>query len=467
MAPCRSMGRLLMLAVLFLENSKPAGPRDFFRSGSWRAMRELNAGTLQPRPLPTNLGTGARQKGAPVGTESSDLTKKTRPHWPCHPADLRGPKSPSRGPVCRYVAPAGSDSNPGTSTAPFLTIQKAADVVNPGDVVIVADGIYGTSPAPREGSKLINMTRGGNASAWVRFVSEHKWRAVVDGQHNTTAEAWVFAANYIRVEGFEIRGFSDDAFQNDSGGNFIAVVGNHIHDIGRYCTDTPIGRDGIFISRDNVTIEQNVIHDIGRYAPGEQGCSPATAYYKNHDHGIYISAASNVIIRNNVFYNCSHGWSIHVDNAAKRASKLLYILNNTFAFANPWRTGQIIIAAPVANAWIENNIFYRPESAGIYFDPASRDETVTIAHNISTKALVQALDPETGRISNDFPGVTFSGNQENSDPRFVNPSNFDFHLAKGSPATGTGLPVRQVTNDVDGARRSGRSYDLGAYQSGP
>ena len=29
-----------------------------------------------------------------------------------------------------YVAPAGSDSNPGTKTAPFRNIQKAADVAS-------------------------------------------------------------------------------------------------------------------------------------------------------------------------------------------------------------------------------------------------------------------------------------------------------------------------------------------------
>src|SRR5262249_31357167 len=41
-----------------------------------------------------------------------------------------------------YVSPTGSDSNPGSEAAPFKTIQKAADIVNPGDAVIVEDGVY-------------------------------------------------------------------------------------------------------------------------------------------------------------------------------------------------------------------------------------------------------------------------------------------------------------------------------------
>jgi pectin methylesterase-like acyl-CoA thioesterase len=41
-----------------------------------------------------------------------------------------------------YVATTGLDTNPGTQTAPFQTIQKAADVVQPGDTVIVKAGTY-------------------------------------------------------------------------------------------------------------------------------------------------------------------------------------------------------------------------------------------------------------------------------------------------------------------------------------
>jgi hypothetical protein len=119
-----------------------------------------------------------------------------------------------------YVSPAGSDSNLGTSSAPLLTIQRAADIVNPGDTVIVRDGTYSNVAATGVGSKLITMSRGGTASSWVTFMAEHTWRAVIDGLNNTTAEGWSFAASYIRVQGFEVKGFSDDAFSNYSGGHF-------------------------------------------------------------------------------------------------------------------------------------------------------------------------------------------------------------------------------------------------------
>jgi hypothetical protein len=47
----------------------------------------------------------------------------------------------SGGGMTRYVAPGGSDTNDGSKAHPYATIQKAAEVVNPGDTVIVRDGI--------------------------------------------------------------------------------------------------------------------------------------------------------------------------------------------------------------------------------------------------------------------------------------------------------------------------------------
>src|SRR5207237_7859115 len=39
--------------------------------------------------------------------------------------------------ACRHVAVNGNDANAGTDTAPWRTIQHAADVMNPGETVIV------------------------------------------------------------------------------------------------------------------------------------------------------------------------------------------------------------------------------------------------------------------------------------------------------------------------------------------
>ncbi|WP_170148048.1 carbohydrate binding domain-containing protein [Marinoscillum furvescens] len=41
-----------------------------------------------------------------------------------------------------YVAKSGSDDNPGTAEAPFLTIQRAADEMLPGEKCVIAEGTY-------------------------------------------------------------------------------------------------------------------------------------------------------------------------------------------------------------------------------------------------------------------------------------------------------------------------------------
>ena len=46
---------------------------------------------------------------------------------------------------------AASDENPGTEEAPFLTIQSAADVVGPGEKVLIKSGVYREWVQPRRG----------------------------------------------------------------------------------------------------------------------------------------------------------------------------------------------------------------------------------------------------------------------------------------------------------------------------
>jgi uncharacterized repeat protein (TIGR01451 family) len=383
--------------------------------------------------------------GGEVNTSNNTATDPTTVT-----AVVAPPEPPQSGTY--YVSPTGSDSNPGSSSAPFKTIQRAANLVNPGDTVIVRDGTYSNAAASGVGSKLITMSRGGTASSWVTFMAEHTWGAVIDGLNNTTAEGWSFAASYIRVQGFEVTGFSDDAFSNYGGGQYLDIVGNHIHDMGRYCTTTGIGRDGIYLSSSNVTVEQNVIHDIGRYAPGENGCTNS-AYYQTNDHAIYVSGANNVMIRNNVFYRNLRGWSIQVyPNPVDNLS----ILNNTFAFPNPWEPGHIIVAAAVTNSRIDNNIFYQPNAAGVHFYTTSGYSNLTLSNNITHQGTISDATPS---------GVAISNNKDNMNPMLANPSGYDFRLTSGSPAIDTGMMLADVPQDYAGlARPQGAGYDLGAFE---
>src|SRR6184192_3196882 len=379
--------------------------------------------------------------------------------------------APTGSGVCYYVSPTGADSNSGTSTAPFLTIQHAANVVNPGDMVIVRDGAYNNAAVSGVGSKLIVMSRGGTAANHVVFIAEHKWGAKIDGLNNTSASGWAFAANYIDVRDFECEGFSDSCMDNynggsSSGGQFISIAGNNIHDVGRYCTTTTNGRVGIFVSNDNVTIAGNQIHDIGRYAPGENGCSNPM-YYQANDHGIYVDAAftsaNNLTIKNNVFYRNERGWSIHVYPGSLSN---LRILNNTFICANPNAVGHIVLNVPaLSNSVIANNISWQPTTSFLNYYNTSGYTNVSVTNNLTYQGTVGNVAAPSG--------VSSSGNLDNTNPLVVStpsctvdaPSVPNAYLQTGSPAIDAGVTVLALPLDYAGTPRpQGVLFDIGAFE---
>jgi len=357
-----------------------------------------------------------------------------------------------------YVAPTGSDSGSGSASAPFKTIQKAADTVNAGDTVIVDDGVYTDTDG---NDVVVYVRRGGTSSAWVTFKSKNKQGAKIDGANFRTKHGWHLDAAYVIVQDFDIYGMCGTVGAQGADGvdvetNNVKIVGNAIHDIGRYCTDEPYGLDGILIgAKDSVTISQNRVYNIGRLAPGENGCNPSTSYYQNVDHGIYVDGSSNVTILNNLLYNNKRGWSIHVypDPVSN-----LTISNNTFVFPNPYRPGQVVLAATINGGTISNNVFYQPTTSGIRYSQGTLSN-VTIQKNITYGGTV--LYNETSSSA----GLSVSGNMDNKDPMLANPAGLDFHITASSPAIDAGVANASVSTDFDGKNRpQGGGYDIGAFE---
>jgi hypothetical protein len=378
----------------------------------------------------------------------------SRDDHPLPPARVESVVSVSRirkPPRRYYVSPTGKDTNPGTRRAPFNSIQRAADLVEPGDTVLVMPAVYTGS------ARIVFLERSGVPEGWITFISEQKWGAILDGR-GTNLEAWYFGkgVGYVRVEGFEIRNFQETGFDTYGGGvHDLVMARNHVHHIGRNCTDTSNGRTGAALGAGTyrVILDGNVWHDIGRFAPGEEGCRPATEYYQNHDHGIYVADADEITIMNNVFFDFRRGWAIHRYFSRGVPSRGLVIVNNTFAGSNPYRPGQIILATPTSGLRIENNIFQSPQSAALYFERLDFPDAVV------RRNMVFQGDMKVGRPK----GVTFSGNWEHTDPRLV--SGTDLHLRPDSPALDVGLTLPEVSHDAEGMPRPrGRGYDLGAYE---
>jgi hypothetical protein len=381
------------------------------------------------------------------------------------------PPPPPSGDGTLFVSPSGSDANAGTATAPFRTIQRAADVAGPGDVVLVEDGVW--TDTDGDGS-VVAINRGGTASAVVTFRSRNKWGAKLDGQGGRAAQGFDLnnGIGYVRIEGFEIYGVANVGSPRGSasgvdlydGGHHTEIVGNHIHDVGRVCTNSgnTNGEVGIFVQQPNVTIDGNLIHDIGRFFPGENGCSYSGGFtgYQTLDHGIYLNGGSpgadGALIRNNVFYNTRHGWAVQMYPGSLSN---IQVLNNTFAYGNPNKnyTSIVLDAVISGGSTIANNIFYNPEG-GKSIEAAGFSGSITIANNIT---MGSAMHDRSGTPS----GMTLTNNQLATNALFVNAAAFDFRLQAASPAIDRGLTLTLVRFDFEGRPRPrGAAYDIGAYE---
>src|SRR6478752_6190393 len=102
-----------------------------------------------------------------------------------------------------YVSTTGNDSNPGTQTAPWRTVQHAADTARAGSTVNVRGGIY---------EELVSLNASGNAAdGFITLRSYPGETVVLDAAHFTPsgrqAILTIHNQSYVRIEGFEIRNF--------------------------------------------------------------------------------------------------------------------------------------------------------------------------------------------------------------------------------------------------------------------
>ncbi|MFE6716230.1 sigma-70 family RNA polymerase sigma factor [Streptomyces albidoflavus] len=407
-----------------------------------------------------------------------------------------------------FVSAGGDDANPGTSAgSPFRTLQKAADLAGPGDVVAVMNGTY---TEPRKGSNVLTVERSGRPGAPITFMAYPGHRPVL---HPKTA--WngisVYGASHIVIKNLEVKGNNaalslEDAERSSSktdptyntncvsveknresgafphhvdiignlvhhcaGGGIsaieadhITISGNHVHSnawFTVYGTSgisilTPRGGDGT--KTYGIRITGNRVHDnetkvkwegCGCYSDGNGIIVDTTKGDPERGRPAY---GGRVLVANNVSYD-NGGSGIHAYK-----SQHVDIVHNT-AYLNG-RSPRIekpyanIFAHDTTDARLLNNIAYaRPGQAT---NSNSRNVDVTYDHNI----YFGGKTPET-KGPHDLI----------ADPLFTAPGkthNADFRLRKDSPAIASGTPFPSVTTDFTGAPRKAGAPDRGAYSFG-
>lgn len=148
--------------------------------------------------------------------------------------------------------PQASDLNPGTQALPWLTIQHAADVAQPGDTILVEPGDYGRTVIEHGGAPGQYITFKGAAVPNTSLVD---WNARFDPAHpvQTPGNPAVNAVTkgfdlkppypseipigYVRIENFEITAIYQEGGSSARGGVRMAnteqvqIVGNFLHDL--------------------------------------------------------------------------------------------------------------------------------------------------------------------------------------------------------------------------------------------
>jgi hypothetical protein len=89
-------------------------------------------------------------------------------------AEPEPPEPPAPDPTLFYIAPSGSDNNPGSSASPWQTVTHAVDTLTAGQTGIVRDGTY-TEPQ-------IVWTNSGTYTAPITLRAENPHQAIIMGR---------------------------------------------------------------------------------------------------------------------------------------------------------------------------------------------------------------------------------------------------------------------------------------------
>lgn len=109
-----------------------------------------------------------------------------------------------------YVSVTGSDTNDGkTEQTALLTLQKAHDLVEPGDVVLVGNGTYLSDPKADKvgGSSMLLITKSGKPDAWITWKAQPGHKPVLRPRGWSGIDV---RGSYHIIEGFTLLGANDE-----------------------------------------------------------------------------------------------------------------------------------------------------------------------------------------------------------------------------------------------------------------
>ena len=285
---------------------------------------------------------------------------------------------PATGGVAYYVSTTGSDSNPGTSIAPFRTINRAAQVAKAGDVVTIRDGTYPGS---------VSVRNAGTRAKPIVFQAANRGGVVLTGgSHHFVPGNWTGGVQQSGAVWVTLRGliFQDYAPTQDPDGSepnaryraaVGAIKGWKIED----CLFAAAGYSGLDIRGDSVEVERSTFryhHTLAMAAVGESGglWGIRIADVLMHDNNtrsdaLYGKVATKVVkfwktnqaVIDNVesYQNQGSGWWFDTDNRN-------YTIQNSYFHDNVGESGRgVFLEKNRGGGRVENNVFAGNSVAGL------------------------------------------------------------------------------------------------------
>jgi len=396
-----------------------------------------------------------------------------------------------------YVSSTGSDSAAGTATAPWRTLQRAADVVGPGDRVTTRPGAYAG----------FNLTRSGTAAAPIEFVAEPgvliNQPNPVRTQHGINLEN----ASYVTIDGFEVTGMQRAGVRSvgvsgNTFASFVTIRNVKSHDNGYWgiltgfvndlliennITYGSVNEHGIYVSNsgDRPTIRNNEsynnrangIHMNGDASLGGDGIISGALVSGNKIYnngvgggsGINMDGVQNSRIENNlIFNNHASGISLYRIDGGGGASNNT-VVNNTIIQASDARWALNIRDGSVNNT-VRNNILLsnHPTRGAISISSDSLSGFVSDYNALISRFTtndgntIQALAQWQAATGQDLHSLVATANA-----LFADVAANDYRLKAGAPAISTGTSSSAPPADFAGLPRpAGGNYDIGAFEFG-
>jgi hypothetical protein len=248
------------------------------------------------------------------------------------------------------ASPTGNDAAAGTYAAPFATPQRAVDLAQPGDVVVLRAGVYNMFQSLRvvskSGTAALPIRISGEKGAVLRSVGEGVpgvWRGIVEIDDSSSIYVSGVSVENSSFFGFRIQNSKDikvlssrSTVSLGSGVYALNVQSLQINgnDISRFCDRNAFGggagcQEGISLSRvSGFYVTNNQVHDapqsVGVTSGGgegidvKDGCSTGVVAFNKVwnlvQTGIYIdgwtSGVANVSVYGNRVWNTSNGIAV-------------------------------------------------------------------------------------------------------------------------------------------------------------